>query len=260
MASLLLVFIALSATFVSSAVVSKDGPARLPSFFNVCHRDSPDIDTCLLTSLKKIQPYLVKGIPALDLPPIDPFRVEETLLEYHNGQVHTKVGIRDYSFYGLRDLQFQNVRAYLDDPDDFRLDIDVFIPRIKCDGKYKMQGQFIKSEFGGKGIFNVSMSNIKATWSFTGSQHIVNGVQYMKIKHLDMEPVVGDMKVYASNLFSGNEALSRTALRLFNQNWRLVYKELLPYVKREWDKIMTELANRVFMRVPYDDIFPLSAS
>lgn len=129
---------------------------------------------------------------------------------------------------------FSFFRAYLDDPDDFRLDIDVFIPRIKCDGKYKMQGQFIKSEFGGKGIFNVSMSkkinelwvvtrppplkqkliqicafsgNIKATWSFTGSQHIVNGVQYMKIKHLDMEPVVGDMKVYASNLFSGNEAL-----------------------------------------------------
>lgn len=51
--------------------------------------------------------------------------------------------------------------------------------------------------------------NIKATWAFTGSQVIIDGVRYMKINNLDMEPVVGDMKVYASNLFSGNEALCK---------------------------------------------------
>ncbi|EEB18814.1 protein takeout precursor, putative [Pediculus humanus corporis] len=228
------------------------------TYIQVCHRDEPNIDSCVLNSLKKLHPYMVKGIPTLDIPPLDPFKLEETLLEYHNGQIHAKFGIRDYSLYGLRDLQYQNVRTYLDDLDDFRLEIDVFIPKIKSDGRYKLQGKFVKSEFGGKGNFNVSMSNIKATWAFTGSQVIIDGVRYMKINNLDMEPVVGDMKVYASNLFSGNEALSKTALRLFNQNWRLVYKELLPYIKKDWDKIMTEIANRVFMKVPFDEIFPTS--
>lgn len=61
-------------------------------------------------NFKPRENFLSLGIPTLDIPPLDPFKLEETLLEYHNGQIHAKFGIRDYSLYGLRDLQYQNVR------------------------------------------------------------------------------------------------------------------------------------------------------
>lgn len=47
------------------------------------------------------------------------------------------------------------------------------------------------------------------TWTLTGSQQVIDGIRFMRIKHFDMEPEIGDMKVYFSNLFNGNEALCK---------------------------------------------------
>jgi hypothetical protein len=35
----------------------------------------------------------------------------------------------------------------------------------------------------------------------------IGGQQHMKVRHVDLFPEVGDMKVYASNLFTGSNEL-----------------------------------------------------
>jgi hypothetical protein len=37
----------------------------------------------------------------------------------------------------------------------------------------------------------------------------IAGDQYMKVRHVTILPEVGDMKVYASNLFTGSKELSK---------------------------------------------------
>jgi hypothetical protein len=44
----------------------------------------------------------------------------------------------------------------------------------------------------------------------------IDGDEYMKVRHVNMLPDVGDMQLYASNLFTGNDELSEYRRLLFN--------------------------------------------
>ena len=53
--------------------------------------------------------------------------------------------------------------------------------------------------------------DISGTFTVNGYIVEINGEKYMKARHVHMYPQVGNMKVYASNLFTGNDELSKYA-------------------------------------------------
>lgn len=44
-----------------------------------------------------------------------------------------------------------------------------------------------------------------------------------------------------------------------NANWRILYREFLPFAQENWNEIGTTIANKVFSKFPYEDIFPASS-
>lgn len=84
------------------------------------------------------------------------------------------------------------------------------------------------------------------------------------------------MIIGATNLFQGNEQLCKSSFKLalkkcpylfflakamlvlVNQYWRTTYDEMLPYTQEVWDKLFRQVANRVFSRIPFDQLFPTS--
>ena len=46
-------------------------------------------------------------------------------------------------------------------------------------------------------------------------------------------------------------------VKIVNENWRLLYKELLPIAQANWNKIGIKVANKVFLKVPYHKLFPV---
>ncbi|KAL0281490.1 UNVERIFIED_CONTAM: hypothetical protein PYX00_002463 [Menopon gallinae] len=243
---------------VSSAALPQDGTA-LPTFIKTCSRDQPDFDACLLSSLQKLHPYLVKGIPELDLPPFDPFKRDEHVTEYSNGFVQFKATVRDFVTYGITGLKFLQVRTKFEDEKDMLIEVDMTVPKMKAEGKYRIQGKFLGSDLFTRGSFEVTLVNVTATWDIHGSLETVDGEKYLKINEFGITPEIGDMRIYASDLFNGNQLLTQTALQLFNQNWRQVYGEIQPHTRKTWDEIMREYANNVFMKVPFDKVFPVSS-
>ena len=49
---------------------------------------------------------------------------------------------------------------------------------------------------------------VTGTWKVQGDMVTVANDRYMKVRHVNIMPEVGNMKTYASNLFTGNEELS----------------------------------------------------
>jgi hypothetical protein len=50
--------------------------------------------------------------------------------------------------------------------------------------------------------------DVTGTWQVQGEMVTIADDRYVKVRHVNVLPDVGDMKVYASNLFTGNDELS----------------------------------------------------
>jgi len=50
--------------------------------------------------------------------------------------------------------------------------------------------------------------DVTGTWQVQGDMVAIAGDRYVKVRHVNVLPEVGDMEVYASNLFTGSDELS----------------------------------------------------
>lgn len=74
--------------------------------------------------------------------------------------------------------------------------------------------------FDSTGFFNVSMENIRTTWDISG--HVVN--DRWVVEHFKTAPTISSMKIWFSDLFNGNEELSKcNNLSMINEPSRCTY-------------------------------------
>lgn len=63
--------------------------------------------------------------------------------------------------YYVHIMFFHVLRSNFEDLDNFELEIKSFIPKTLGDGKYKLKGRFLTSEFGGRGLHNITLGKTK---------------------------------------------------------------------------------------------------
>lgn len=239
------------AILTALAVTLVAGDYQLPATVKTCKKDSEDFSSCLRLAIQEAWPTFIQGLPDFDIPPLDPYHVDSHSVDYENGQLRAHMTATDVRTYGLAKTRFLSVKPEIKD-DFFRLEIDIEIPKLLLDGDYKAEGSLHSFKVGGKGFFNVSMEDIRGTWDISG--HIVN--DKWKVEHFRVAPTVGDMKIWFSDLFHGNEDLNRAALVLANEYWPVVYRGMLPRLIDEWDPYFTEFINRFFSKISFSTVFP----
>ena len=50
----------------------------------------------------------------------------------------------------------------------------------------------------------------------------------------------------------------RAILTFVNRSWRMLYNRLAPMIDESFNRSMLHIANSVFLKVPYNQLFPLS--
>ncbi|XP_076238390.1 circadian clock-controlled protein daywake [Calliopsis andreniformis] len=227
------------------------GDYQLPKTVKTCNKDSSDFSSCLRLAIQESWPTFVQGIPELDLPALDPFYLDQHTSEFGNGELRGKVTAKDVQTYGLAKARFLSVKPEMSG-DFFRLEIDLEIPKVLCEGDYKAEGSLGSFRVGGKGFFNVSMEDLRITWDITG--HVVN--DRWVVEHFNIAPNVGSMKIWFSDLFNGNDELNRAALVFANEYWPIIYRGMMPQMLQIWDSHFTEFVNRFFSKIPFSTLFP----
>lgn len=241
--------------FIEAAVIK--GGVVIPTYSEPCRRNDKNFNTCIQTTLQKLLPRFSNGIPELNISSLDPFFLDEYLLHYDSGDISGKCLFKNVYTYGLKSVKITEVRSEVDDPDYFEMEIDFYFPRVISTGNYKAEGLIGNFPVQGKGIFNVTAFNVSGTMHLIGHSVKIDEQRHIKITDLRLkEQQIGDMKIFATNLITGNPELSRMALTFANQFWRIFHQLMLPNIQEGFEKVGRPFINQLFLQIPYDQLLP----
>ncbi|XP_068626665.1 circadian clock-controlled protein daywake-like [Battus philenor] len=234
------------------------GAVDIGQYIPVCNRNSPEVNDCLVEAVRKGLVAMKDGIKELGLPPIDPYHQKELKMEYNNNQISAKIVVSDIYVGGVTDSTVKDVRLRADD-DSFHMEIDMFTKQIYSIGRYSGGGSYSDLRINATGEFNTTMSDLTYTWKLDGTPEKIDGDTYVRITDFYMRPDVGNMVTRLTNENPDSRELTELAIRVTNENWRFLYRELLPMAQSNWNRIGTRIANKIFLKAPYDKLFPVKS-
>uniref|UniRef100_A0A182RCP4 Circadian clock-controlled protein n=1 Tax=Anopheles funestus TaxID=62324 RepID=A0A182RCP4_ANOFN len=247
-------FVLLGALCVCGSMAAPASDVELPTYMEICYRDSPDLSNCIKNSIQRMLPEMHAGIEALDFPSLDPYKTQSTYIDYKRNQMSASLHVKNAKTFGMSKARILGVRASATDK-SANIEVDVHFPEIVMEGYFKGEGRFNSIKLASKGYFNNTMTDVTTTWSMAGRVKERDGEEYLQIESFDMAPEVANMKIYATGLFPDPE-LNQVALEFVNQYWPMFYKELLPSSRQVWEPVMVELVNKIFLSVPYRRLLP----
>nr|AOG12867.1 odorant binding protein [Eogystia hippophaecolus] len=244
-----------SIVFFFILFASSFGQIDIAKYFKICNRTVQDVNECLVEAIQEGIIAMSGGIKELGAPPVDPYHQEEIRVEYKNNQIMATMTMKDIYVEGLKLAKVHNARLRADE-DYFHLEVDITTPRVFVRGKYIGEGRYNSLRINAKGEFNTTMTDLVYTWKIDGIPEKKNNTTYMRIKSFYMRPDLGNLKAYISNDNIDSKSIIDFANNFANQNWRPLYREMLPYAQENWNKIGIRIANKIFLKVPYDQLFP----
>ncbi|XP_012533930.1 uncharacterized protein LOC105835324 [Monomorium pharaonis] len=238
-------FLFCATAFVFAAAQDLELPVK------TCKHDADDYASCLKSAIEEAWPKFMPGIPNLDVPVLDPYFSEKERLQYDADDIKVDILVTNVKTHGLSKAEFLAVRPHYSDT-YFKLEADVSLPTVLMEGDFKADGSVKSFHIGGEGAFNISMEDIKCTWIMEGG--VAN--DRWTIEHVHLNPEIGKMQVWFSDMFDGNDELTNAAIKFVNDYWPTLYRSMLPILAKSWDEQLTELSNRVFSKVSFSKTFP----
>ncbi|XP_053612568.1 protein takeout [Plodia interpunctella] len=230
----------------------------IEKYLKVCDRNSVDVNDCLVEAVQDGLEALANGIEDLGVPAVDPYHQKELRVEYKNNQIIAKMSMKDIFVYGLRGAKVHDTRLRADE-DRFHMEIDMTSPKVFVTGQYEGEGRYNSLRINAHGTFNATMSDLVFTWKLDGIPETRDDKTYVRINSFYMRPDVGNIESYLTNNNPETRELTNLGNRFSNSNWRALYREFLPFAQDNWNKIGIRVANKIFLKVPYDQLFPANA-
>ncbi|XP_063357582.1 uncharacterized protein LOC134647243 [Cydia amplana] len=241
--------------FLLTALRVGYGSVDLGKFLKICDRNAVDVNDCLVEAIQKGIVDMAGGLKDLDVPPLDPNHEKEIRIMYQRNQIFVRMSMKDIYVEGLKASTVHDARLRADE-DRFHLEVDMTTPRVFVQGNYFGEGRFNSLTFNATGMFNTTMTDLVYTWKLDGVPEKRDNETYIRIKSFYMRPDLGSLESYVSNDIPESQAIIQLANNFANSNWRPLYRELLPYAQANWNKIGVRIANKLFLKVPYDKMFP----
>lgn len=104
----------------------------LADYIQVCGKRNPNLNQCILNSVEHVVPWLKRGIPELDIKPVDPVYVDSIVLQ---NDARFRLSASEILVYGLSNYKVNDANVDLDKQ---RIDLDVTFPKLVCHCKYNV--------------------------------------------------------------------------------------------------------------------------
>lgn len=90
----------------------KQNMFSIPAEFIIpCSRSDPELDNCIMRSFNHLRPYLSRGLPELDIPPVEPLHVDKLLMENNAGAVRVTAAFTNITVLGASNNTVNKVRC-----------------------------------------------------------------------------------------------------------------------------------------------------
>ncbi|KAF6200079.1 hypothetical protein GE061_006380 [Apolygus lucorum] len=235
--------------FVSSLLVTGFA-AKLPKNWTECKVDET-MNDCLKGAIQHALNEMIGGTPSLGILPLDPLRFDSITIDQGTGPVSIKLDFSDLDVFGVKDMNILSV-----DNDWKTMVIETQSPKIELRGDYKIAGQILVLPIQGNGKCVLTMDNFLGHLKFHYQEKTAGSKVYYNINKLDFIFDVDKLTMQFDNLFNGDKALGDNMNKFLNENWKEILNELKPNVARTFAAAFKEIGNRLFTKVPKNNITP----
>ncbi|KAK4880292.1 hypothetical protein RN001_008438 [Aquatica leii] len=226
---------------------------NIPSYVQLCKRNDPKLSECFINSVNTIRPYLIKGIPEMDLPQGEPLYYFNATANLDAEQAALVVKVWNQQADGLMNFDLKSVNI---DLDNAKCTFDIFFPNARLQGEYSFQGKLFLFEIDTSGYYKLNSTGISANTKFVGRYHTKKGKQHIEFDEVSMKLEVGDAQIYFTNLINGNEQLTATVNQAVNENIHTFINELRPIIEETLAGFVKMYINAVFRLFPVNTLFP----
>ncbi|KAK9503719.1 hypothetical protein O3M35_010221 [Rhynocoris fuscipes] len=229
---------------------------KLPDYIPTCKRSDPKFDQCVLNAIEVSRPYLIKGIPKIRVPALEPLEIPQLDINRDQPNLKVKALLKNIKINGASAFKVTKLRC---DPNALNVEMTIQLPftTVTCD--YDVDGRLLVVPLVGKGVFRGNFTDIVADVKATGE--IISskkGVKYIAIKTVRTKVKVGDQVVRFVNTDNNrnNDLITQTAANFINQNRRQVLEIVLPIAEETADAIVKSMGNNVLRSIPYNELLP----
>ncbi|XP_066598489.1 protein takeout-like [Prorops nasuta] len=218
-----------------------------PEYILPCERSDPQLELCIQKQFNHLKPYLVKGIADLDLPPIEPLSIPELGMENGQGAVRVSALFSNITAIGPGNYSINKVRV---DIKTLRLDLQLTIPKIELQGRYKVAGNVLLFPIQSQGDFWALFGDVAAIARVQGVEELKDGVRYMRIGRLLVDFSLGRARFRIDDEINGNNVIGQAMNQFLNQNAKEIIEEMRPAASNSIAKHFQAFMNTAFTKLP----------
>ncbi|CAG5036383.1 unnamed protein product [Parnassius apollo] len=225
----------------------------IPDYIQVCKRDPETINECVRDSIEQLRSKLVKGIPELNVPSLDPFYISEISPPLGKNMRALQAVGKDIKVSGAGNFTIKSIFV---DLEKMTVRARVRFPRLHFEGKYKVDIQFLVLPIRGEGtlVADAIKCNVDALLRIKTVEK--EGVEYIEFTDIDTDITIKDYRIKLQGLFNGDKTLEEATNLALNENKAELMKAAKPFAEKGVASIILDAANKITNMIPYDELFP----
>ncbi|KAJ3633805.1 hypothetical protein MTP99_010730 [Tenebrio molitor] len=220
----------------------------------ICHKSDPDFSECTKRNFEKSIPILVKGIPELNMPPIDPFELPfATVDRTINELVSINATMRNVKMTGASNIIVEDLRA---NANELTGELRLTFPWVHLEMNYDVTGQLLIVPLRSKGFLSGNYTNTQLYAKGSVKTVDKNGVKYFKVDKYSMKIRVGDG---VTKLTADNPDLQFAAdliANFYNENPRAVMDAINPIFVETATELYRVVLDQVLAAIPAKEWLP----
>ncbi|XP_050309981.1 circadian clock-controlled protein daywake-like [Anthonomus grandis grandis] len=240
-------------SFLIGCVISV-GFAAIPEYIHICHRSDPKVGACIKDSVEFLRPYLVKGIPEVNVPPIDPIKFDKIVIFDGVSTPNLNAYLANIEATGLSKFEITKLKL---DVDKMTYLVGVKFPFLEMHGDYSVDAKILAAPIKSQGQFHANVSGIQGQGLIQG--YIGEGTNRLLFSSISLKLKISDFNLDLENFLNNDPVLGQAARSLVSGNKDELIRISTPYIERKASEVLLELANRITEHLDYDEVFPLSS-
>ncbi|KAI4485988.1 hypothetical protein M0804_006477 [Polistes exclamans] len=231
----------------------RDVFCAIPPYIKVCKKHDPNINDCIENSINQLREKLTAGIPELEVPPLEPFKLNEIRLLRGPNTARLDINLTDIQVWGPSKFVVRDLKV---NTDDLIFTFKVAFPSLTFKGKYQIDAKLLLLELSGQGDLEGSFNNYDSDIFMKAQKITRNNNVYLHYENMKINIRIGDAKVVLKNLFNGDRLLGQISNDIINSNSELFIEEIKPELEKSLSAVLTNIANKIVENFTYEELFP----